>query len=73
MNDQKTGYGEEIVKGKYEYKGDFVDGVFHGNGLLKLSDGTIYQGEFKNGQMDGQGTVIRPLGCGFAASRLREQ
>jgi hypothetical protein len=28
----------------------------HGKGVMTNEDGSIYDGEFKNGKMDGQGT-----------------
>lgn len=38
------------MKGKYEYKGEFNKGLFHGlNGVIKFADGVEYTGEFKDG------------------------
>ena len=38
------------------YAGDLLNGVPHGAGTLKASDGYIYSGEFKVGKFNGQGT-----------------
>lgn len=44
------------------YIGSFKDGLFHGDGFLKFSDGTYYQGSFKKGLFDGQGKIVHPDG-----------
>ena len=35
----------------YEYEGERLDGKLHGQGILKLSDGTFYKGTFLNGEI----------------------
>jgi len=37
------------------YKGDFVNNLFHGNGVYKQGDGSGYEGEWKKGERDGFG------------------
>ena len=39
--------------GKAEYDGDIVDGLPHGNGILKYYDGRCFEGEFANGRCHG--------------------
>lgn len=48
------------VDQNYEYNGTCNNGVFHGSGVLKYSDGGIYDGEFRNGRRHGNGTIIYP-------------
>ncbi|MBA3722992.1 MAG: hypothetical protein H0W88_11425 [Parachlamydiaceae bacterium] len=46
---------------KMGYKGTFifVNGLCHGIGTVKLPDGTIYEGEFEKGLLNGKGRKIR--------------
>ena len=44
----KSKYTGDIKKVKNHY-------CFHGNGIIKFINGDSYEGEWKNGQMDGQG------------------
>jgi len=37
------------MKGNYKYKGEFKNGVFHGNGEINFEDGTLYNGDFNEG------------------------
>ena len=39
-----------------KYEGEFVDGLFHGQGTIVYSDGSSYVGEWKDGLFHGQGT-----------------
>lgn len=36
------------------YDGDWVAGVKHGQGELRITDGSVYVGQFVNGEMQGQ-------------------
>jgi hypothetical protein len=58
-----TGWGKErnLVE-SYEYEGEFVGGKFHGKGLKRKSDGTIYEGEFHSGKEKGVFKVTYPDG-----------
>ena len=44
------------------YIGSFKEGLFHGDGFLKFSDGAYYQGSFKKGLFDGNGKIVHPNG-----------
>lgn len=39
------------------YVGACVDGYLTGEGILKMSDGVVYEGSFKNGLAEGQGKI----------------
>ena len=41
--------------GKILYEGDFVNGLFEGNGKYIWEDGEYYIGEYKNGLRNGKG------------------
>ena len=43
-----------------EYRGDFVDGKQHGQGMHVRATGEIYEGGFQLGQRHGQGTLTLP-------------
>jgi hypothetical protein len=44
------------LDGGSRYVGDFVDGLYEGEGAYTYSDGEGYVGTFLNGKFDGQGT-----------------
>jgi len=48
-----NGHGSLIVKGEYEYTGDFVNSAFHGFGELKFDGGESYKGIFESDQFIG--------------------
>ena len=50
---QKRRIGDKLFR--YNYKGQFKDGNFHGQGTMTWDDGK-YVGEFKDGDYNGQGT-----------------
>ena len=58
-NDVLEGQGEEIdyIHGT-TYKGDFVNGVKEGKGVLTFSDGTQYTGDFHDGMFEGHGRLV---------------
>lgn len=39
------------------YTGDFMNGFFHGNGIMNELDGSEYNGRWKNGKKDGNGRI----------------
>ena len=43
-----------------EYVGDWVDGKRHGSGELACTDGSLYDGQWRNDLFNGQGTNIIP-------------
>jgi hypothetical protein len=48
------------IKGS-KYVGEFKDGLFHGYGTLVLTDGTQYEGSWKEGKRDGNGVISDEL------------
>ena len=58
FNTKKWGKGE-LITDKIHYEGDFYNDKMHGNGKIKfLREGKIYQGNFKNGNIEGVGTIF---------------
>ena len=53
-NKKKTGYGT-CMFGKCEYTGEFVDGIRQGYGVMRFANYDIYDGDWKDGKMDGTG------------------
>ena len=53
------------LKSGDEYKGEFKEGKFHGNGFYKCASGRIYSGEWKNGDTHGNGIETKPDGSKF--------
>ena len=45
-----------------KYAGEFVDGIFHGQGTYIFSDGSSYEGEWEDGRKHGQGIVRQENG-----------
>ena len=56
------GYGKIIFyenrEGQGEYEGFFKDNNMEGKGIMKWKNGNIYEGEMKNGKMNGTGRFI---------------
>ena len=44
-----------------QYEGEWLNDKQHGNGKLLESNGSYYQGEFKNGFKDGKGQYTNNL------------
>ena len=61
-NNIKTGEGQYIKEGKFEYTGSFVNGEFHGNGSIRYANGMKYQGQWFEGKMQGKGTLTTTEG-----------
>jgi hypothetical protein len=51
-----------LVTKDYTYVGQFSEGIFHGNGALIHSEGTLYEGNFEGGVFDGLGKFTCPAG-----------
>lgn len=51
-----------IVSGDTLYRGDTLNGKYHGYGVLETGGRTVYSGEWKNGVRHGHGTTTD--GCG---------
>ena len=45
----------------------------HGEGVMRLSDGTKFKGHFKNGMKNGKGIEETPDGIRFEGSYLNDQ
>ena len=56
------GYGKIVFLGsnvlECEYEGTFRQNNIEGNGIMKWKNGNMYQGEMKNGKMNGRGRFI---------------
>lgn len=50
-----NGFG--TAKGVDQYTGEFKKGLPHGNGVYTYSNGMVYDGEFRNGEKDGEGKM----------------
>ena len=64
-NDKLPNYGTIIEYDNYESTGEMKnrDGKFNGKGVLKsLNPKFTYKGEFKNGELDGYGTLTQDSG-----------
>ena len=56
-----SGYGRIFYPAGF-YQGYLIYGVAYGQGTLYFSDGTIIQGTFNKGLLDGPAVVIKPYG-----------
>ena len=52
--------GKGLAVGTDTYEGRFSKGLPAGRGKYTWADGRVFQGEFKEGIMEGQGTMIYP-------------
>ena len=52
--------GKGLAVGTDTYEGRFADGLPDGRGKYTWADGRIYEGSWKEGIMEGQGTMIYP-------------
>ena len=44
--------------GVCKYKGNYSNGLFHGEGKFQAPDGRLYEGEWRNGKPHGRGTML---------------
>ena len=57
-NNTISGFGQYIWKnGKHEYKGNFLNGKFHGEGFYKWEDNQYFKGNYNNGIKEGKGEI----------------
>lgn len=50
------GFGIYAYENKYfRYEGEWLNGVKHGNGKLVMNDGSFYEGDFRDGEISGNG------------------
>jgi hypothetical protein len=58
VTEESPYYYEEVVYDDGSaYKGNFVNGLYHGYGMLTWADGNKYDGDFANGYFHGEGTL----------------
>ena len=51
--------------GTIQYEGDFVDGNYHGRGVLSSTEGIRYEGDFAQGNIHGYGILTWPDGSRY--------
>ena len=57
-NNTISGFGQYIWKdGKHEYKGNFLNGKFHGDGFYKWEDNEYFKGSYYKGVKEGKGEI----------------
>jgi len=66
--DKMTGWGKMIYSTGAEYRGEFVNGLYHGKGVLTWHDGITYSGMFLYGWQDGPGTIIYSDGSRYTGT-----
>jgi hypothetical protein len=52
-------HGKGIAQGKDRYAGQFTKGVPDGKGTYTWSDGTYYEGQWRDGRRDGMGKLVK--------------
>jgi hypothetical protein len=58
VTEESSYYYEEVVYDDGSaYKGNFVNGLYHGYGMLTWADGNKYDGDFANSYFHGEGTL----------------
>ncbi|KAI4880512.1 hypothetical protein NFI96_012347 [Prochilodus magdalenae] len=56
-----------------EYKGEFVQGLRHGQGTFFYASGAVYSGEWKHNQKHGQGKFVFKNGCIFEGEFINDR
>lgn len=71
----KTEYVEKLDMGDYEYTGtiDSFSGEPSGEGIAYFVNGDYYEGEFKNGSFNGQGSFIGSEGDKYKGSFVNDE
>lgn len=54
----------------FQYQGEWVNGKKHGQGVLIMKDGSKFVGEFKDGEICGQGTKTYECGMCYTGGWL---
>ncbi|CAL6087063.1 Conserved_hypothetical protein [Hexamita inflata] len=54
---EQSGYKATVTNGSEKYSGEFKDAKYHGKGQL-TRDGVLYDGEFEEGEMNGEVAVV---------------
>ena len=57
-NDRKNGYGQ-LIANDFTYKGGFRDDYFEGLGTWDVKGTGVFQGNFRNGEPYGEGSLIK--------------
>jgi hypothetical protein len=64
VDNKMTGKGIKIfvnknvyAGGDWVYEGDFINGIFHGNGIMRYANGDVYEGEWKDDERFGKGIM----------------
>ncbi|WP_445360744.1 C13 family peptidase [Microbulbifer sp. EKSA005] len=52
------------------YKGEMLNGLFHGQGQLEWPNGSHYRGDFREGRMTGEGELTGSDGCSYEGEFL---
>ncbi|KAJ9451094.1 Protein ACCUMULATION AND REPLICATION OF CHLOROPLASTS 3 [Diplonema papillatum] len=70
---ERDGAGRRCGKGTLTfpngiYEGTFLNDRFHGEGVLKLTNGNVYIGEFEGGRYNGKGKMVYYNGKTFVGS-----
>ena len=60
----------KYAHGRTTYKGEFKDGLKHGQGLYKWADGAWYDGHFEEDRENGLGTYHFSNGDEYTVRRL---
>nr|CAH8868614.1 unnamed protein product [Trichobilharzia regenti] len=61
-NDKRNGTGIYSYRnGYYKYEGQWSDGKKCGNGKFTMKDGSVYEGDFTDGEISGKGRRYYPL------------
>ena len=53
---------------EWSYKGEWSQGLMHGQGTLEFSDGWRYEGEWASGKMQGSGRLLHPTGWTYSGN-----
>lgn len=53
-------HGKGVAQGTDRYEGQFIKGMPDGKGIYKWSNGTYFEGQWKNGMKEGFGKMVYP-------------
>ena len=56
---------EKVFEDGSSYRGQWLAGRMHGEGVHTLADGEVYEGSFAAGVRDGKGKVVRADGAEY--------
>lgn len=61
------------VNGPESYSGMWLQDSMHGNGKYIFCSGAVYEGGFKNGMFDGEGTFVYPDGAKYTGGWMNNK